>query len=140
MEKLTELYCDLFNSGVLMFDYRLPFSDAAIIEIDGCYGLFIDTSQITSIAEELVTIAHEAGHIFTGSTYKLASPYSVIQKHENTANKWAIKKLLPFDEMKRAMDNGLTTKYELADFFEVTEDFVQMAFDYYTGPCGLSFV
>lgn len=140
MEKLTTIYKDLFDSDVLIFDYRIPFSDAAVIEVDGIYGIFVDTEQFRTAADETVAVAHEAGHIFTGSTYKLASPYSVIQKHENTANKWAIKKLLPFDEMKRAMDNGLTTKYELADFFEVTEDFVQMAFDYYTGPCGLSFV
>lgn len=122
-----------------MFDYRIPFSDAVVLELDGVYGLFIDTDQIGTIAEETVIVAHEAGHIFTGSTYKLTSPYSVIQKQENRANKWAIKKLLPFDEMKEAMSNGYKTKYALAEHFQLTEDFVQMAYDYYTGPCGLSF-
>lgn len=139
MEKLTTIYNNLVDNDVLIFDYRIPFSDAAVVEIGGEYGLFVDTEQFSTIAEETVAIAHEAGHIFTGSMYKVSSPYEVVMKHEKSANKWAIKKLLPFDEMKEAISSGYTTKYELAEYFQLTEDFVQMAYDYYTASCGLSF-
>lgn len=139
MYKLYDIYSELYANGILMFDTSLPFSDATVIEVDGTYGLFIDTSQLKTIADETVSVAHEAGHIFTGSTHVLDSPYAIIAQHENRANKWAIKKLLPFDEMKEAMKHGITTRYGLAEHFGVTEDFVQSAFDYYIYSCGLRF-
>ena len=49
------------------------------------------------------------------------------------------KKLLPFSEMRAAMEDGYTELYQLAEYFEVPEDLIRQAVEYYTGPCGLSF-
>ena len=60
-------------------------------------------------------------------------------RREQRADRWAIKKLLPFEEMKAAITQGNTEIYELADYFTLPEDLIRQAIDYYTGPCGLSF-
>lgn len=139
MDKLYDIYRELYDNGIFLFDTTLPFSDAAVIELDGTYGMFVDTSKLETFAAESVAVAHEAGHIFTGSTHNVCSPYAIIAQHETRANRWAIKKLLPFDELKEVMESGITQRYELAEHFGVTEDFVQSAFNYYFGACGFSF-
>ena len=55
---------------------------AVTIELNGQYGVFVDFDNISSTAEELVTIAHEAGHCMTGATHKICSPYDLIERHE----------------------------------------------------------
>ena len=40
---------------------------------------------------------------------------------------YAIKKLIPKDELKNAADSGITEVWELAEYFNVTEDFVKRA-------------
>ena len=46
---------------------------------------------------------------------------------EYRANKWAIKKLAPKDEMEEAMKNGYTEIWQLAEYFGITEDMVKYA-------------
>lgn len=139
MERLNELYQSLDDCGVLLFEEKLPFTDALVIEVDGIYGLFTDHSQYRSVSEELVSIAHECGHVFTGSLHNLENRGKLVNQDECRANRWAIKKLLPFDDLRAALHLGYTTHFELADYFNVTEKFVQMAFDYYIYARGLSF-
>ena len=139
MERLNELYQSLDDCGVLFFEEKLPFSDALVIEVDGIYGLFTDHSQYQSLSEELVSIAHECGHVFTGSLHNLDNRNKLVNQDECRANRWAIKKLLPFGKIQDALRLGYTTIYDLADYFNLTEAFVQMAVDYYIVARGLSF-
>lgn len=37
------------------------------------------------------------------------------------------------------MKSGYREVWELAEYFEVPEDLIRQAIEYYTGPCGLSF-
>ena len=46
---------------------------------------------------------------------------------EYRANKWAIKKLAPKDEMITAMKDGNTEIWQLAEYFGITEDMVKFA-------------
>ena len=84
-----------------------------------------------SDAEEKVDLAHELGHCLTGSFYLLSSASIERRRAERKADKWAIKKLVPEDELERAMKQ-FTYFYELADYFGVTEDFIRKAVDYYS--------
>ncbi len=63
----------------------------------------------------------------------------MIQAAEWKATRAQIKKLLPFEEMRAAMNAGYTEVWELSEYFDVTEDMVRRAIVYYTGPCGLNF-
>ena len=142
MPKLAELYEDLYALGAVLVAEYAPLpgnADATVVGADGLYGVFYDLNLIDSMAKEKVAAAHEWAHIATGATYTLGATASMIQAAERKATRAQIKKLLPFEEMRAAMDGGYTEPHELADYFEVTEDLIREAIAYYTGPCGLSF-
>lgn len=82
--------------------------------------------------EEKTALFHELGHCETGSFYNQFSPFEVQQKHETRADKWAIKKLIPKDELDEAVAAGYTQPWELAEYFDVTEEFIKKAVCWYT--------
>ena len=49
------------------------------------------------------------------------------QRHENRANKWAIQALIPVEKLDDAIAEGCTEVWELAERFQVTEDFIRRA-------------
>lgn len=95
------------------------------------YYIGIDPACITSSADEKVKLAHDIGHCITGSFYNRYSPLDLRSKHECTANVWAIKKLVPKDELIKVMRNGCEDVWELAEHFGVTDDFIQKALNFY---------
>ncbi len=72
-------------------------------------------------------IAHEVGHCATGCTHKVSSPLDLVEKHEFKANRWAIERYLPFEAMNDAMEHGYVETWALADYFDLSEDFIVMA-------------
>lgn len=142
MEKLTELYNDLVNMDVEVMSgcYKMSGEcDSTVIRLGNAYGIFLDIDRIRTVCQEVEAVGHEWAHITTGATYTVGATPAMIQAAERKATRAQIKKLLPFEEMRATVDAGYTEVWELAERFEVTEDFVQEAIDYYTGPCGLSF-
>lgn len=111
----------------------------SILLDDGTCAIALDPTKFSSSADATWKLSHELGHCMTGSFYSRYAPLDERGRNEAKANRWAIKTLLPFEEMRAAMEAGYTERWELAEYFEVTEDMIQQAVDYYTGPCGLSF-
>lgn len=106
---------------------------------DWSCDIALDLNEIECTATETELLSHEMGHCMTCSFYNRYCPYDVRQRHENRADRWAILHVLPFSEMRAAMRAGYRTAWELADYFSVTEDMIRKAYEYYTGPCGLTF-
>lgn len=140
MRSLASLYRICAKKGITVLNF--PLKETTSVSLAGddgqCY-IGIDYSGLESESEERVHLAHEVGHCVTGAFYNRHSTFDLIAKHENRADKWAIKKLLPFDEMKAAMQKGYTNPWELAEYFGVTEVFIQKAFAYYSEALGLDF-
>lgn len=59
------------------------------------------------------------------------SDLDVRQKHENRADKWAIKQLIPKDKLDQAVAEGYTDLWQLAEYFEVSEEFMKKAICWY---------
>ena len=97
----------------------------------GTCAIAVNPDKFESTANENVKLAHEIGHCETGSFYNRCTPLDVRQKHENRADKWAIKKLVPKDELYAAFQRGETELWELSETFDVTEDFMKKAADLY---------
>jgi len=93
--------------------------------------VIMDVAKIENTADELVRLAHEIGHIETISFYRADAPLITRGKLEARASRWAIRKLLPRENLKAAVKSGLTATYELAEHFGVTEDFIRQAIAYY---------
>ena len=129
--ELLALYQELQSNDVDFYLWDIPDSPAATVEYNGKYNIFVDMDAISTNAEEKIIIAHEGGHAMTGSTHKLYSPYDLIAKHEYKAQKWAIKKLVPIDELKTATKSGYTEIWQLAEYFDVPCSFMHIALDFY---------
>ena len=95
------------------------------------YAIALDPWKLGSLARETVCLAHELGHCETGSFYNRFAALDVRQQHENRADKWAIRRLVPAEELDAAMADGCDTIPALADRFGVTEPFMRKAVCWY---------
>lgn len=111
----------------------LPLPECGSLSLqDGTGGCSIGLdSGAQPQAEERVRLAHELGHCLTGSFYNRYAPRDLRQKHENRADKWAIEALIPPEAYQAALDEGCTELWQLAERFEVTEDFARKAVCWY---------
>lgn len=140
MKKLIALYEYAEDHGIDVDWCTMLRAESLSVKLeDGSCAIAIDPFKLTSTADETSKLAHELGHCETNSFYCQYAPLDERGRNEARAVRWAIKKLLPFPEMRAAMKAGYTELYQLAEYFEVPEDLIQQAVDYYTGPCGLSF-
>ena len=95
------------------------------------YAIALDPWKLGTLAQETVCLAHELGHCETGSFYNRFAALDVRQQHENRADKWAIRRLVPEDDLDVAMADGCDTIPALADRFGVTEPFMAKAVCWY---------
>lgn len=112
-----------------------PFSKAASMSAqlpDKSCCIAVNPWQMPTIADETVCLAHELGHCETGSFYSPHSKQDIIRKHENRADKWAIRHLVPAEALDQAVASGYTEIWQLAEHFGVTEDFMKKAVSYHT--------
>ena len=99
---------------------------------DGRYAIAIDPWKMDSLTMETVCLAHELGHCETGSFYNQYAVCDIRKKHENRADKWAIRRLIPRDQYETALADGCTELSALANRFGVTPEFMEKAVCFYT--------
>ncbi len=128
---LENLYRSVDMQGIFV-DFCL-FEHAASLSapIGDDYVIAIDPTKVSSSADEKVKVAHEDGHCLTHSFYSPGEDFCTRQRFENRADKWAIQKLVPKDELEEAVSRGITEPWELAEYFDVTPEFMYMAMWYY---------
>ena len=103
----------------------------SIMTEDGACYIGMDDSVLDGAAAERVHLGHELGHCVTGSFYNIYAAVDYRQRHENRADKWAILRLIPVEDLDNAIASGCTEVWELAERFGVTEPFVRKALCYY---------
>ena len=101
------------------------------VPLEDGYAIALDPWKLGTLAQETVCLAHELGHCETGSFYNQYAALDVRQRHENRADKWAIRRLVPAEELDAAMADGCDTIPALADRFGVTEPFMRKAVCWY---------
>lgn len=96
-----------------------------------CY-IGLDLDVMDDVPTLAVHLAHELGHCVTGSFYNRWASCDLRQKHENRADRWAIERLVPREQYDAALRNGCTEIWNLAEYFDVTEDFMRKVVCLYT--------
>lgn len=120
--------CDIAESSdILMLSGKLHNAPSMAICDDGDCAVIFDYSKIDNTALLMVCTAHEIGHCETGSFYTQKS-LELRERMEYRANKWAIKSLIPKNEMEQAIKEGNEEVWQLAEYFDITEDMVRFAF------------
>ena len=125
---LNDLYNYAINEDIVVFDHKAPVTISVSIMTDtgNCY-IGIDYNAIKSEVQERERLAHEVGHCVRGAFYNRYSLLDLKSKHEYRADKWAIERLLPKEEMAEAFEYGIVEVWELAEYFEVSEEFIKKA-------------
>ena len=133
MTKLILLYETARRDSIPIIPFAMNHESAFsyMDSSDGQCYIAIDYARILSVVDEIMKVAHELGHCETGSFYNVWSSCDVRKQHENRADKWAIKMLIPKDELDQAVREGCTEVWDLADRFDVTEDFIRKAVSWY---------
>lgn len=139
MMELSQLYSDLRAHQISLYLKEIGFSEAATIEYRGKYAVFLDPVCFSSLRKMKTVLAHEIGHCATGCTHRISSPLDLIERHEYKANRWAIERCLPYNALQEAMRKGFREPWQLAEYFDLPEEFVHLAIEYYTGPRALCF-
>ena len=113
------------SRGYYVSEFVSPLKSFSVL-VDGNCAIAVHPSLLLS-SEKTTAIFHELGHCETGSFYNEYSSFDVRKKHEDRADKWAIKKLIQKDELDKAIQDGHREIWDLAEFFGVTEDFIRKA-------------
>jgi len=118
------------NIAVTPFPMDCSGSMSVMSQSGRCY-IGMDNRVLDGGIQERVHLSHELGHCLTGSFYSRYTAVDCRRRHENRADKWAVQKLIPVDDLDDAIAAGYTELWELAEHFGVTETFLKKALCYH---------
>lgn len=92
--------------------------------------------DINTTTEKGCVLAEELGHYYT-STGNILDQSSVLnRKQELHARAWAYDKMIGLPGLIRAHKHGCRSLYEIAEYLEVTEEFLKEAIEHYQRKYG----
>ena len=122
------------GQGVALYERPMRRAKAICVRSgDGRGAIALDTRRLGSEAQRRCALAHELGHLATGAVYGANARRSEISRAEFRAKEWAARALLPPGELGRAVREGCTEAWELAERFDLTEEMVRFAVELYRG-------
>lgn len=128
MFNVSALYEIANEQNIRVLEYSMPFNESmSVMDDAGQCFIGIDPDTRDGSIQERVHLAHELGHCVTGSFYNRYSNFDCRQRHENRANKWAIRQLITAEELDQAVAEGHTEVWDLAELFGVTDQFMRKA-------------
>lgn len=87
--------------------------------------------DIDTEIEKSCVLAEELGHYYTSSCDILDQSKPENRKQEHRARLWAYNKMITMDKLANAKKSGCRNRYEIAEYLDVTEEFLQEAIDSY---------
>lgn len=130
-------YCKSNNVDVIPYD-GCP-QPGATIRDQGHYAIFLDFSKIRSTRLLRGVCYHELGHAATGALHKIDSPYELVERNEHRANRWSAEQFLTEADFRCAFADGCTELWQLSDYFDLPEQDVAKALQYWTQCRGVDF-
>ena len=124
---LKTLYKCATKNGIDIDYFEL--NNLTAVSIPG--SIAINPKAVHNSKEEKVVLAHELGHQLRNAFYNISTSLETKERMEYRADRWAIKNLIPFPELLNALKNGITERWELAEHFNVTEDYIDKAHKLY---------
>lgn len=131
MRDVLSLYRLAEEKGIDVDYFPMRRAHSLSLPLGDSYAIAIDPAKVASVADERVKLSHELGHCATGSFYNRYAARDLRARHELHADRWAIAQLIPREELESALSGGVREIWELADYFEVTEQFMKKALAHY---------
>lgn len=131
MTALAQLYETAFLNDVTVVNWKMKQKALSIMDEDGDCYIALNIYDLMDEREEAAVLAHDLGHCMTGAFYNRYSRLNVISQKEYRANRWAVHNLLPYSDLQEAFRKGICDPWELAEYFEMTEEFIRLALKIY---------
>lgn len=130
-------YCNENDVDIVPFE-RLP-ADAATVRYNGHYSVGLNFQKVRTVRKMRTAMMHESGHLHTGALHKVYSPFQIVEQSEFRADADSFRRYLSAGEIKSAMQQGYTTPWQLADYFELDEAYIKKALHYWIECRGVEF-
>lgn len=101
-----------------------------------CNNTILLDSRMTSV-EKRCTLGEELGHHFTTVGDIVDQTQIKNVKTEGTARKWGYERLVPLHLLAEAINYKIQNRYDLADYLNVSEEYLEKAINYYKSRYGL---
>lgn len=134
MNKLEHLEQEAFDSNVKIHDYYLGEDNLKGFYING--NIAINTSVDTT-AEKTCALAEELGHHETSVGNILDMTSAVNRKQERQARLHGYNRLIGLIGLVNAYEHGCQSRYEIAEYLEVTEKFLEECIECYRNKYGI---
>lgn len=97
-----------------------------VVEVDdGFYCINLDMNRMNTEEDVRVSLAHEIGHVQSGTLYFNNSTKLYKGSAEYRADYRAAQIVMPIYDLKDCISKGITETYDLAEFFGITEEYVK---------------
>lgn len=108
-------------------------------------GLYIDetitiNSNLQSEIEKRCVLAEELGHYYKTHGNILDQSEVVNRKQERAARVWGYEKLVGITKLIEAYKHGVKNRYELSQYLDVTEEYIEEVLEYYKQKHGSYFI
>ena len=118
--------------------------DTIRFESERIKGLYCDgnialSADLQTSADRSAVLAEELGHHYTSSGIILDMNDIGNRKQELQARAWAYNRLIGLQGLISAHRHGCRSRYEAAEYLDVTEDFLEEAYQYYRNKYGIMY-
>lgn len=117
------------------------YEKSMVKNVKGLYAdniIWINKNYLKTSADKASILAEELGHYHTTVGDIIDQSKIANRKQELRARAWAYEKTIPIPKIIEAHRLNLRNKYELANYLEVTEAFLEAALQRYKDKYGLS--
>ena len=87
--------------------------------------IILNPDRLNNSRELKVCLGHELGHHYKDVFYDIRSTFETRGRQEERATRWAVETLISKEQLDAAAAAGYTEVWQLAEYFEVTEDFIR---------------
>ena len=110
-------------------------------EVSGLKGLYVNghiaiNTKMSDI-EKACVLAEELGHHYTSVGNILDMTSAANRKQERQARLWAYNKQIGLIGLVRAFEHGCQNRFEIAEYLEVTEEFLEECIECYRNKYGI---
>lgn len=128
-EALLDEACDM---GLTVKEKPLKYNNGRIKGNRIAIRQDIDTEK-----EKACVLAEELGHYYTSVGNILDMTSAANRKQERQARLWAYNKQIGLIGLVRAFEHGCQNRFEIAEYLEVTEEFLEECIECYRNKYGI---
>ena len=132
MTVYEELLEEVDDNGLIVREKPLSSSNGRIYK-----NRIAISNKLRTTTEKACVLSEELGHHYTSVGCILDQADSQNRKQERQARLWAYNKQIGLRGLIRAYEHGCRSRHKIAEFLEVTEEFLQNAIDCYRDKYGI---